>query len=245
MAIAGANWRDAHAYERLLAGDRRCFAWEWLRRAPAYVEAWKKSGAAPGPCGLIGLEDPGADALSARPLWRSSFDRAVLHVEAGPPVGDDCLDLGQFAGLLSIMSGDEAREHVLLSDGLRSIRLDVIGGSLRGGPAIVKWRVNGIAYAGPQLLALRQLSALVQHGRFARSLHRPERRARHWAAMLRVHDAIAAGQSHRDIVPMLLGVDVSGVRWRTGAGDARSRVQRLAAGARAAVAAGPAPWLTY
>jgi hypothetical protein len=61
--------------------------------------------------------------------------------------------------------------------------------------------------------------------------------------MLRVHDALAAGASHREIVEWLFGIDVAAPRWRASAGPWRLRVQRLAAGARRALAMGPAEWL--
>jgi hypothetical protein len=242
--IPRGDWHDGATYARLLAGDRRCFAWEWLRRDPAYSDAWATGIPDPAAFGLLAFVDPDLDALAARPFWDRAIDRAALRAEAYQG-SRDCLDLRRLAPLVSCLpgAGHDAAEHILLSDGLRSIRIDVVMGSLAAAPAMPRWRIDGIAGAGLQIHALRQLASLAARGRFARSLHAPERRARRWTAMLRVHDAIAAGVVHREIVAVLFGVDVSSSRWRTGAGPWRLRAQRLAAGARACLAEGPARWL--
>lgn len=240
MGRAGQDWRDAGAYAWLRAGDRRAFAWEWLRRTPAYRDA-VLTGRDPAAFGLLRFEDPSLDALAARPFWSAAADPAVLPVFARPADGCDPFDLARFDGIASVMAGPAA-EHILLSDGLRSIRVDVVAGTLARGAAAVTWRIEGLAGAGPRLDALRQLAALARHGRFARSLHRPERRAPRWIAMLRVHDAIAAGASYREIVAGLFGVTVPGPGWRETAGPWRLRVQRLAAAGRKVLAAGPGAW---
>jgi len=243
-AVVLRDWHDAAAYGRLLPGGRHCFAWEWLRRSPAYREAWTAGHADPAGFGLLRFEDPANDALAARPFWHRGVDRSVLHGEAVPGRSSDRLELRRLAPLVSMLSDPDggAAEHILLSDGLRVIRIDFSDGGLAD-PAALRWRIDGLASAGPQLLALRRLIALAQSGRFARSLHRPERRAQRWTLMLRVHDALAAGSSHREIVEGLFGIDVAAPRWRAAAGPWRLRVQRLAAGARRALAMGPAGWL--
>jgi hypothetical protein len=241
-----ADWRDRGAYAALLAGDRSCFAWEWLRRSDDYAGAWAAGDSGPDRFGLLCFENPACDALVSRPLWRADTDRAVLVGEARPLKGGSGFDLASVAALATILPGDTdtgVAEHALLSDGLRSIRIDLLSGTLAAGPVALRWRIDGLAEARPQLLALRRLSALARHGRFAASLHLSERRARRWVQMLGVHDALAAGATHREIAAMLFDVDVAGPRWRVRAAPWRLRVQRLAAGARACQALGPAGWL--
>lgn len=239
--IAGDDWRDGQAYARLLPGDRRCFAWEWLRRTPAYVDARDGGSVAPAAFGLLRYENPSLDALAVRPFWRADVDRAVLHVEILTAGGRDTFDL---AGLLRFATlFADGGEHLLLSDGLRSIRLDLASGSLATGAVALRWRIDGIAAAGRETLALRQFLALAQSGAFARSLHPAERRAGRWVRMLRVHDAIASGATHRDMTGALFGTDAAGPRWRVTSNSCRLQVQRLAAGARRCIAIGPAGWL--
>lgn len=240
--VAGEDWRDGDAYARFLPGDRRCFAWEWLRRTPAYAAAWGKQGAAPSIFGLLRLEDPVCDALSARPFWSADVDRAVLRAEMSG-AGGDRFDPANVRHLSSHFADDG--EHVLFSDGLRSIRLDMLSGSLATGPVALRWRIDGIASAAPQLLSLRQFIALARTGGFARSLHPVERRASRWARMLRVHDALASGAGHREIAGALFGADAAGPRWRVTSNPWRLQVQRLALGARRSILLGPEGWLGH
>lgn len=181
------------------------------------------------------------DALIARPMWNATVDSRILRAEAHRPVAH--LDLVRNLALATIVM-EGTCEHILYSDGLRSIRLALDYGPMAEGEDELRWSLAGLANIEPQLLALRQLSALHRHGRFARSLHPLERRSSRWTQMLQVHDARAQGASYREIVAVLFGIDVSGARWRADAAPWRLRAQRLAAGATSAIALGPAPWLT-
>jgi hypothetical protein len=242
VAIAGSDWHDAAAYARLLAADRRCFAWEWLRRTPEYHLAWS-SGGRSDRFGLARLEDPGLDALVARPLWTANVDRAVLSADGRAAGESDRLDWSSLAPFTTIVSVGRRHKHILLSDGLRSIRVDLSVSSSVAKPAMLTWHIPSGRGVGLQLAALAQFDALIRLGRFSRSLHPPERRARRWIAMLRVHDALAIGATNREIVTEMFDVPASAARWRSAVGPWRLRVQRLAAGARACLAMGPAGWL--
>ncbi|PZU06714.1 DUF2285 domain-containing protein [Sphingomonas sp.] len=241
--VAGDDWWDGQAYARLLTGDRRCFAWEWLRRTPAYIDAYGTDSMAASAFGLLRYEDPSLDALSARPFWCAGMDRAVLHAEALTAQSPDMFDLACLSRFATLLA--DRGEHVLLSDGLHSVRLDMISGSLATGPVALRWRIDGIADTGRQILALRQFLALARSGRFSRSLYPAERRAGRWVRMLRVHDALASGAIHREIAGVLFGADAAGPRWRVTANSCRLQVQRLASGARRSITAGPAAWLGH
>ena len=242
MAIAGSDWHDAAAYARLLSGDRRCFAWEWLRRTPEYRLAWS-SGDPSDRFGLARLEDPGLDALLARPVWTANVDVAVLSADGQAAGEGDWLDWSSLAPFMTIVAAGRRHKHILLSDGLRSIRVDLSVSSSVAKPIMLTWHIPGGRGMGLQLAALAQLDALIRLGRFSRSLHPPERRARRWIAMLRVHDALAVGTTNREIVTEMFDVPTTGACWRSAVGPWRLRVQRLAAGARACLAMGPAGWL--
>lgn len=79
------------------------------------------------------------------------------------------------------------------------------------------------------------------HGGGANMTDAPRRAAR-WALMLRVHDAQAAGASQREIASTLFGVDAV-ADWKTGSASYRSRVRRLADGARQLARTDPRGWL--
>lgn len=243
---ARADWRDAAAYQPLLRAERSGFAWEWLRRQPAYRSAALKSFQAgpqfasqvfpedPGALswGLHRFEDPDLVVPEARPIWSSSRLQLVLKATAETSIADgNAFILEHFSQLASMCSGPTG-ERLLLSDGYHSIRVDVEGASLLSGPVMLQYGLRGFAALDRPLLVLRRLRALVATGSFSRSLHQPERRARRHILLLRTRDALAAGASQRAIAAELLGSGATQERWRVQAGSLRSQVQRLVRGAR-------------
>ena len=249
-AAEGPDWRDAASYAPLLDADRSLFAWEWLRRDAGYraaaARALSPSSAVaptePGPehFGLVAFEPPGLAVPEARPVWRSDAHAHVLSVSTAPASGPsqlDLFDLRPVAALARIVERDRL-QHLLLSDGLRCIRLDGPIGIFSNGPVCLRYEICGIASAEPALLTLRRFLALCRTGRFSRGLHRREARARRWILMLRASDAMEAGATQRDIAETLLRPSAGGPRWRTREPSARSQVQRLVRSARTVAAGG-------
>ena len=238
-----ADWRDAQAYARLLDADRSIFAWEWLRRNPSYRAVAKAalSGGASACCelprpelwGLHAFEKPELGAPDARPMWTAEIHPLVLSaVAAAPGIVSDALDLGQLGSLATVLHGATGREHLLCSDGLRTLRLDILAGSAAGGPVQLRYLISGLASAEKPLLTLRRLMALHKTRRFSLSLHRRETRARRWLLGLRAFDALAAGADQREIAAILLSRTADEPRWRSHASSVRSQVQRLVRGVR-------------
>ena len=236
------DWRDSAAYAPLLGADRSLFAWEWLRRDPGYRAAFE--GAVPGGAkcgaderaarwGLHAFLPPEPTVPDARPMWTAAVDPFVLRIEATPPTGCEAFDLGRLARVSTLITGGKGDEHLLLSDGFRTIRLDVVCGSLRQGPADLCFRVEGLACAERAVLALRRFLAVWQTGAFSRSLHRRETRAARWTLLLRAGDALTVGATQREIAAVLLSRDARGPRWRVESASLRSRVQRLVRSANA------------
>lgn len=234
------NWRDDAAY-RLGELDRPGFAWEWLRRDFAYRAAAAEGegrGAPPpmaGPArwGLVAFVPPERTVPWARPIWSATTDRSVLLADATPcHAGDaDGFSLERHASLATRIVGDGI-EHLLLSDGWRHIRLDIVSGTLGAGTVLLSWRLSGIATARSQTLALRRFLSAVSAGRFPRALWPTDVRTSRWALALRVHDALAAGASQRDIAVLLAAGGVSRPRWRAEDPSLRLRAQRIVALAR-------------
>ncbi len=85
------DWRDPGAYaytEKLRPQD---WAWEFLRRSPRYLEAWRKyeaSGSqedaecASDPFNLLAPLDPRQSAADVRPRWRELVDAALDALSA-------------------------------------------------------------------------------------------------------------------------------------------------------------------
>ncbi|WP_157926316.1 DNA -binding domain-containing protein [Sphingomonas koreensis] len=133
------------------------------------------------------------------------------------------------------MTGDEGREHAVLSDGYRRIRIDIEAGSLIAGhPVLLRYRLTGAIGRSTEdrLLPVRRLAGLFRTGRFLPALFPVERRVERLIEILRVHDALSAGASQRDIAVALFGPDRISSGWRTVSDSLRSRVRRLAREAR-------------
>lgn len=229
------DWRNAAAYAPLLRADRSILAWEWLRRDPVYREA-ADAGAVrnrPADWGLHAFEPPDRAAPNARPLWRAEVHPPVLPAVAGPPVGAaDAFDFARLGPLATIGSDADGREHLLISDGLRAIRVDVEAGTLRRGPVRLLYLIAGIDSAERPLLTLRRFLALCRTGRFSPTLHPAEARAGRFILMLRAADALAEGATQREIAATLLSGDAAADRWRVSAPTVRARAQRLVRSAR-------------
>ncbi len=233
------NWRSNETYAPLLNVDRQSFAWEWLRRNERYREAWEThdalgKGEAARAFGLVALADPSLPATKARPIWRAEVDQSVLIAEIididAPPLQG--LDLLAVASLVTMEVDTNNDEHVLLSDGKASIRLDIVHGTLLGGRALLRYDLWGALRLRAPINSLRRLVALIVTGRFAASLSPPERLAARWVLELRVADALADGASHSEIARNLFQSLASKRNWRDDGDSMRSRVQRLARTAR-------------
>jgi hypothetical protein len=240
------DWRDAGAYRPLLDADRSLIAWEWLRRDPQYRSAAELAGSDTSEggrvlaerFGLAAFEPPHLAVPDARPVWRASVHPAVLRVSRSPAAAPvDSVDVQRLGPLVRLID-DGRREHLLLSDGLRTIRLDGASGTFTGGPVRLAYRVEGVASAVSPLLTLRRFLALARSGLFAAALHRREPRAARWILMLRVADALAEGQSQRVIAGSLLRPAAADGRWRDADPSLRSQAQRLVRSARHFAAGG-------
>jgi hypothetical protein len=245
------DWQDAGAYAPLFEADRSIFAWEWLRRDPAYrtaaLDSLQGSGGAdavaderqrPESWGLHAFEQPDRGAPLARPVWTAAVHPPVLPAavcRAG--ASEDMLDLEAFGSRAMIVPGRFGRRHLLLSDGLNTIRLDILAGTL-GARTNLRYRISGLASAEPRLLTLRRLIAFCRDGRFSRQLHPAEPKARRWILLLRTSDALSSGADQRQIAELLLSAEAREVRWRSRSPSLRSQAQRLVHGARRMAADG-------
>lgn len=191
--------------------------------------------------GCTFAEDPGIGAPAARILWHEALDPGTLSVTVTPVSGPDpdAVDLDRLAPWLTVVEGRDAREHAVLSDGWRRIRVDVEAGTLReGGTVILAHRLRGLCSVEPRLLPLRRLVTLCRGGCFAATLFPSDRRMPRWIEFLRVADARASGASYQDIAAVLFGEARTRRDWHAPGRSLHSQVRRLAAGASAMAAGG-------
>jgi hypothetical protein len=177
----------------------------------------------------VSLEDPTQSFDRARPLWRADKDRSVLVADIldEEPTPGNGINLLAVASLVTLEIGDDEDEHLLLSDGRRSVRVDIKGGTLLGAPAMLSYRMSGVTRAQAHVAALRRLVFVILTQRLPAGNSCQERRARRWALELRVADALAAGASHQDLARALFGKLIDEPSWRDGSASARMRVRRL------------------
>jgi hypothetical protein len=232
-----ADWRDDAAYAPLRRADRYFFAWEWLRRDPAYVEAAARGVPDPAQFGLAQFVAPATPVPAARPIWLRSLLPAVFRCR---------LRGGDTAQVFAALPWPRAEVwtpgcvHCLLSDGLGAVRVDVLEGRFPSQGSELLFEVEGPAGLGDQLPQLERLRRLLRHELPPRGV---SARATRWIAALRVHDALAVGARYREIAAVLFGEQVVGPRWWLDTPSWGLRVQRLAAAANLALRAGPASWL--
>ncbi len=129
--------------------------------------------------------------------------------------------------MTTVVISPNGGEHAAISDGYRRIRLEVASGTLCDGPVRLRYRLQGLQRVDPKILTLRRLIALCRLGRFSSQLHPPERLASRWIAALRVHDALRAGATQREIAFGLYGDVAVRYDWGKGSDIFRLRVQRL------------------
>jgi len=237
------DWTDAAAYAPLLRIERAGFAWEWLRRCPDYGSAARRAldrrdvdVRVEDPRALAwnlhAFEDPDLAAPESRPVWTAAAHRWVLPAIARrSDANADSLDLAQFDSLATLVTSRQG-ERLLLSDGSRSIRLDLRGDSMRDSPVGLSYELAGIQGLERPLLLLRRLRALVGAGRFVASLHPPPARGARLIQLLRAYDGLRAGARHIDIADVLLRSALERGRWRVHSPSVRSQAQRLARTAR-------------
>jgi hypothetical protein len=153
----------------------------------------------------------------------------VLPVEAYPAAAiddDDAFNLLSVPHAVTVLRSLDG-EHVLITDGPRSIRLDVIVGSMLCGPVRLDYRLSGFDGVEAKVITLRRLLALWRLGRLPLSLFPPERKARRWAMVLQAYDGMQAGASQREIAIALFGEKRVRQDWDGPSDYLRLRVQRL------------------
>lgn len=216
------------------------FAWEWLRRCPAYRSVWQRYRCDPEGqiaariarrFALVALEDPAKDARTARPVWRSERDPYVVSADArSAAMSSDLFDILRLAPFAHVTVDSNDREHWLFSNGRWMLRLDIDEGTLLGGPTLLRFRVEGLASLPPCLRTLGDLVQLVAAPQFGVDPC-ATRRSERWIAELRTADALDQSASHRQIAKSLFG-DIADSGWRRDNDAYRTRVQRLVRAAR-------------
>ncbi len=235
-------------YAVLRRADKGAFAWEWLRRTSIYQDAWKLIGTsistpAPPPkqFGLERFEDPALPVPFARPIWSADIDPSVIRATVVDPYAppSDRVDLWRLLPLVSVAIDDDQVEHLLLSDGTQALRIDVVGGTLIGNPAALRYGLYGLTALQGPLAALSRLIAVVTRGGFKPVPSSRSNIRDRWILELRVADALLAGATPQQIARGLFGDAIAASRWRTQNPSYRQRISRLVKAARFNLSSSP------
>lgn len=178
-------------------------------------------------------------APDARLIWSAKFDPSVLTVAVCRSFAParECFDLTRL-GARALVTHNAENEYVAINDGGVSLRLDVVSGSVCGGPVMIEHRLAGISALAPKIPALYHFISLCRSGKMATWREPADPRLPRLILALRVLDAVHDGASQRDIGTMLLGGG-NRIDW-PGPGDSnRSYVRRLIALARRMEDLGP------
>lgn len=238
-------WPAATSYRYLDAARPADLAWEWLRRDPDYRSLAPESVApeagvtiltpAPASCthrwGCLNMPSAARRSTDASLLWSAEFDRSVLRVLALPVSGrlGTPFDLATCGSEAFVVDGGDC-EHIMLRGRAGSVRLDVLSGSLLDGPASLSLSLAVMEENGPALAALQRFLHLQRTGRLPAQSPLASQRLRRQVLALRVHDALAAGASIRDVGIMLFGFDRVRDEWADEA--LKSQCRRLISLAR-------------
>lgn len=233
------KWQQGNAYAGLSLVERNLFAWEWLRRTVTYRRAWlvasqrgQSDDRDAERFGLVTLEDPRRDARRARPIWRADLDHHVIAARTTAvalPLSE-LFDIRHIQRESHVAIDTAEIEHWRLGDESWSVRLDVLEGTLLGGPSQLSYRLIGLRQALSRAVGVQRLVALATgHPTSVRTARSQRER---WIAELRVADALRAGASQQDIGRALFRVALDGGDWRRENEAYRARVQRLVRAAR-------------
>lgn len=235
-------WPAAASYRYLDDAGAADLAWEWLRRDPDYRKRAAQSASpanhtaildpAPTQCaarwGCLNMPDANRGWTDAPLLWSAEVDRSVLRVLALPASSrlGTPFDLAACGTRAFVVNGREC-QHVLLRGCAGSIRLDVLSGSLLDGPVSLVLCLAGMEADGPAMVVLRRFLHLRRTGRIPALSTRACQRLQRQVLALRVHDALAAGASIRDVGVMLFGFERVRDEWADEA--LKSQCRRLIA----------------
>lgn len=174
-------------------------------------------------------------------LWRAEVDATVVAVRAGPaePEDPDAFPLKSLKTASTVARGEGGQEYLVLSDGWRRLRLDVVEGTLGSGDFVrFDYRLSGFRDLEPRLQTLRRLAGLGRDGRFnVGQFPAPAGLPRRLEA-LRVADGLRAGASYREVAEALFGEARVRADWRTRSDYLLSKIRRRATEARHMLAGG-------
>lgn len=188
--------------------------------------------------GFTFVEDSTLPANRATIIWSADFDPNVLPIVAEPAKRGAGFDLSKFGSRAAVVAS-EGREHVAIRGDEGFLRLDVMSGSLRTGPALLSHRISRTADLDAHMPTLHQLAAYCEWGASAPWILPADPRLERLILALRVLDARQEGTSLRDVATGLQGAGEARTDWPGENDSTKSWIRRLVAVADALWRLGP------
>ena len=178
--------------------------------------------------GYTVLEQPHIPADHAQLLWTAAVDRSVLHVDCyACPSRDGGLDFAKIDLAQVVAIDSKGHQHICITDGFSHLRIDVENGTVLQGSVAFRVSVGDVARLPTILHSLTQLDAIWRAGKFPPPvLTRTYHRVRTLMA-LRIHDALIAGASQRDLGRLIFGSKRVASDWNGTSDALRSQIRRL------------------
>ena len=220
MGVSKGNRFQELSEKLLLKLGAPGWAWEWLRRNPAYARAVGKSlkllrqvlrehpflevlelqSAYKDKWGLCFPEDHSRAYTNAAVFWRPEYDPSIIPVAAVPAEisSPDALDFRDLKFAVRILKTPEG-EHVQLSNGFHSIQINVISGTVLDGPVRLAYILSGQETLNARRVPVERLIALKKQKRFPAKMFTEDSRASRWLLALKAIDMERSGMSQPDI----------------------------------------------
>jgi hypothetical protein len=236
------DWRDSDSYLWVTALPRPALAWEFVRRSPAYREAYQSSEFSQrgSPWPMVRLENPRLDALHAVPAWTGSVCDEVLPLRTGARPQDAiraAINVDRLRCRMTMLEDAAGTTHVLFAERGRQLHLAVEADPVAG-LALMTPALAPMPLTVKRTLALRRLSDLAEHGELRQHLYPAESRAPRFARILQALDGALAGARHRDIAVSLFGERRVTQDWASPDNHLRDHVRRAVAQGRTMMAEG-------
>ena len=234
-------WPLAETYRWMSALSRLGWAWEFLRRNPAYLDAFYAAARATNGSaaerdkraliwGLLRFEDPALDARRANVFWLLEACREVLPLTATPMRRGSETNTLHFDTLQCrttvCSSSDDQRHDVLFAQEGRFLQLAILGNTPLDEALLLTPALPSANYRDKRLLAVRRLTDLVEHQAIRPSLYPRERRAPRLMRVAQALDGWLAKASYRDIAVALFGPARVERDWRDPRDHLRDQVRR-------------------
>jgi hypothetical protein len=215
---------------------RRGWAWEFLRRLPAYRDAFAQYGAVAADAqrwGLLRYEEPMLDAKSAAVFWRLEDCPSVLPLSALREVDREQLvpfNLDHISCRIEFHHSDGGgRSDVLFVEEGRFLQVSISGPRDLKDALLFMPALDIPGNVTARAASFRRLNDLMQYGHLRQTLYPQEPRAPRLINVLKALDGSLAGLPHREIALLIFSKERVEADWGGPQHHLRDQVRRAVA----------------